>query len=397
MNRLLSAIIIAIFFTSAVSGCGNNNLKIDNTDKYIFNQDSQENFIRYQSQLYYAESEDSYYYLNTDNGFLYVIDKKTHKCQPLCGKSDCLHDRETSLAKKQKCSAFLNTFFKSLVFYNDCLYFQCVEDKVDNDGVTYELNEICKISLDGNNREVVYSTKDYVIWNFKIHRGYIYFDGSRKDTEGSADGSNTALYRVAADGKGDTSELLPYYKYGIQKDMSVNDTRFYGNHIFLWITKLEGTKEIGYLINYDLQTDKWENLSEKLKVNINSMFTVYNDKLIFANGSKIYESDFNGENQNEILDCSDILGGYKYYTPFTTDEENLIISAANDDSEADKLIFCDKSYNASVKNMPFEFSAEIGFDSQCFIDYKEDEQSLYYIDKSNTSTAEKIYTFESNS
>ena len=76
MNRLLSAIIIAIFFTSAVSGCGNNNLKIDNTDKYIFNQDSQENFIRYQSQLYYAESEDSYYYLNTDNGFLYVIDKK---------------------------------------------------------------------------------------------------------------------------------------------------------------------------------------------------------------------------------------------------------------------------------------------------------------------------------
>ena len=71
--------------------------------------------------------------------------------------------------------------------------------------------------------------------------------------------------------------------------MSVCDTRFYGNHLFLWITKLDGTKENSYLINYDLQTDKWENLSEKLEVNINSMFTIFNDKLIFANGSKVYE------------------------------------------------------------------------------------------------------------
>ena len=126
------------------------------------------------------------------------------------------------------------------------------------------------------------------------------------------------------------------------------------------ITKLDGTKENSYLINYDLQTDKWENLSEKLEVNINSMFTIFNDKLIFANGSKVYECDFNGENQKKILDCSDLIAGYQYYTPFTNDGENLIISAANDDNEADKLIFCDKSYN----------------------------------DKNNTENADEIYTFE---
>lgn len=311
MKRLLSAIIIAVFLAGALSACGENNLKIDNSDTYVFNQDSQENFIRYGSQLYFAESDKGIYFLNTDNGFLYVIDKATHKCQPLCNRSDCMHDRETSFEKKQECTAFLNTSFKSLVCYNNSVYFQAVEDKTDKDGVSYELNEICKISADGTNREVVYSTRDCTIWNFKIHRGYIYFEGSKKDTEGAAEGSNTALYKVSADGKGDATELLPYYKYDIQKGMSVCDTRFYGNHLFLWITKPDGAKENSYLINYDLQTDKWENLSEKLKVNINSMFTIFNDRLIFANGSKVYECDFSGENQKEILDCSELLGGYQ--------------------------------------------------------------------------------------
>ena len=104
--------------------------------------------------------------------------------------------------------------------------------KTDKDGVTYELNEICKISTDGTNREVLYSTRDYTIWDFKIHRGYIYFDGSKKDNEGAAEGSNMALYKVSADGKGNTDELLPYYKYDILNGMSVCDTRFYGNHLF---------------------------------------------------------------------------------------------------------------------------------------------------------------------
>lgn len=163
--------------------------QIDYSDKYVFGQDSQENFIRYQNQLYFADSGDSYYYLNSNNGFLYVIDKLSHKCQPLCGKSDCMHDKETSFQKKMDCTAFLNTFFNCVIYYNDCIYFQAVENKVDKDGIEYELNEICSVSLDGSSRKVVYSTRDYAIWNFKMHRGYIYFEGSKKSDEGTAEGS----------------------------------------------------------------------------------------------------------------------------------------------------------------------------------------------------------------
>lgn len=76
-----------------------------------------------------------------------------------------------------------------------------------------------------------------------------------------------------------------------------------------------------------------------------------------------------------------MIAGYQYYTPFTNDGENLIISAANDDNEADKLIFCDKSYKATLKKMPFEFTAEIGFDSSCFIDYNEEEKHFIILIK----------------
>lgn len=81
MKRFLSAIIVALFLAGAISGCIENNLKIDNSDTYVFNQDSQENFIRYGSQFYFAEGDKGIYFLNTDNGFLYVIDKATQKIQ----------------------------------------------------------------------------------------------------------------------------------------------------------------------------------------------------------------------------------------------------------------------------------------------------------------------------
>lgn len=157
-----------LFLISFVFLCGcNQKMSIDSSDTYVPNQDSQENFIRYGSQLYFADTHTGIYFLNSDNGFLYVIDKETHSCQPLCNRSDCMHDKETSFEKKKECTAFLNTYFRSLVYYNDCIYFQSVEDKTDKDGVTYELNEICKISTDGTNREVLYSTRDYTIWDFK--------------------------------------------------------------------------------------------------------------------------------------------------------------------------------------------------------------------------------------
>lgn len=391
MKKSLTFLLSIILCVAVFSGCSAT-VNIDYTDTYIFGQDSQENYIRYQSQRYFAESEDSYFFLNTDNGFLYTIDKATHICRPLCNKSNCLHDREASFANKKECNAFINTMYESIVYYDGSLYCAVDDEDVDNDGVAVYLRKIIKLPLDGSARETVYETKDYEISDFKIHRGYIYYNGARKNPDGATDlMKDRALMKVPVSG-GKEEELLPYYKH---QDAYINDARFYGNHIFLWVEKPKNTEIEYYLINYDLQTNTCENLSDKLEVNIDSMFTVFNDKLIFANGSKVYECDFDGSNQKEVLDCKEVVGGYKYYTPFTHDGEHLIISMGNDERNSNKLIFCDKEYKPTVYELPMEYQAEIGFDKNAFLHYDSDDCALNLIDKTNFKT-EKIYTFPDN-
>ena len=396
INYCISAIMLLVMFLIPC-GCSNNSLDIDYSDAYVFGQDSQENFIAYQNRCHLAESDDSYYYIN-NNGFIYVIDKATYNCRPLCSRNDCLHDKEYNYDKKLKCNAFLNILddYDSLIYYNSNLYFNTDKEYKDKDGYKRTKYEIYKLSLDGTKRDIVYSTTDICIWSFKIHRGYIYFEGSNLDNDGTALGSNSALYKVSVDGKGETTELFPYYKYGIQKNMIVSDTRFYGNHIFLMIDYGGEAVSQKYLINYNLQTGKWINLSEKLEVNAKGFFTIFNNKLVFANGNKIYECDFNGNNEKEILDCKKILDSYKYYNPLTNDGENLIITASDDGETADKLIFCNKNYEAKVYKMPFAFIAETGCDSNVFITFNSDDSRLYLIDKKllgDNTKATELYKF----
>lgn len=400
INRIVISITLLII-TLTFLGCSNNNLDIDNSDTYIFGQDSQETFIAYQSRAYLAESEDSIYYINSDNGFLYVIDKETHNCLPLCNKSDCLHDKETSDSKKQKCNAFLGLCpSNNISYYNNKIYFNKKTEYKDKDGVSYTAYEIYKLSLDGTKRELVYSTTEFYIWNFKIHRGYIFFEASKYDEEVGFSGSSSALYKVSVDGNSEAEEVLAYYKYGIQINMIVMDTRFYGNHIFLLIDYIDtdnNSTESRYLINYDLQTDEWENLSEKLDINIESMFTIFNNKIVFSNKSRIYECNFDGSNEKEILNCTDILDGYQYYNPLTNDGENLIITPCNDEDVSEYLIFCNSDYEPSVHKMPFAFLAETGCNKESLIIYSSNDCILYNIDKSklsvNTQT-NTLYTFE---
>lgn len=85
MKNMIKKYTAFLFLISFVFLCGcNQKISIDSSDTYVPNQDSQENFIRYGSQLYFADTHTGIYFLNSDNGFLYVIDKETHSCQPLC-------------------------------------------------------------------------------------------------------------------------------------------------------------------------------------------------------------------------------------------------------------------------------------------------------------------------
>ena len=116
----------------SICGCRDNVKKIDYSDKYVFGQDSQENCIALQGCAVIAESSKSYYYLCEDNKFLYVVDKTSKKCMPLCNKTNCLHDKE---ATPENCNAFLGVTADSIIFYNDYLYYSSSKEYTDKDGV----------------------------------------------------------------------------------------------------------------------------------------------------------------------------------------------------------------------------------------------------------------------
>ena len=393
-------------FAIVFTGCSTT-ANIDYTDTFVAEQDSQENFINYNNEYYYASSGENYYFVR--NGFLYAIDKKAQECYPLCNRSDCLHDKEETYTLRQECTAFLNSTDDKVVYNNGFLYYCIYDEEYDQDGNRHSADRICRISVDTTEREIIYTTIDYAVFNFRVHRGYIYMEAAKwapdeEDPMGgnSASQDKAELLRVALDGQGEAEVFVPYNEY--KKEymyMQIGETKFYGNHLFLKINYTKNGKTFSNtFINIDLETKEWRDIGDKLPLMSDSRLTIFNDKLVFnGNGTKIYECDFNGNNLNEVLDCSEIIGWYNYFAPYSNDGKNLIISMAyeNPKDEYDvklskNLIFCNEKYEYTVRKMPIEYLAEVGFDEDFFVYQKDDDKPIYLIDK-NDFTMKKVYDF----
>lgn len=401
MNKQLKKY-LAIFFSATIcllSFCSCTNSKeLNYSDTFVKEQDSQENFVSYQGLSCYASSGDSYYFIQNDNNgsiFLYSIDKSTKECHPLCNKSDCLHDKETLYEKKTECNAFLGVVdADSIVYYDHWIYYVISEDYRDKDGVLHTVKKICKKSDDGSKTEKVFSTEEYGIFGFKLHRGYLYLELGKWDNDDPVLDDKADIYRLPINESNDLELSINLSKIRKQySDMWVLDTRYYGNHAFFEIQYTNNKKAYRTIINYNLQTNKWVDLGKKLDLEIETMFTVFNDKIFFGNGTKIYGCDYNGKNLKEVIDCSSILKYYNNFTPYCNDGENLFITGSNSyDDYSDELIVLDKEYNAKLEKLPIKFKAVVGFDEKAFIYNDENDSALYWIDKSDYSF-EKIYDF----
>lgn len=393
-------------------GCGKENT-IDYSDTYIFGQDSQETFMNYQNQCYFAADEKNYYYFDDKKYFLYTVDKITHHCQPMCNKSNCLHDKETDFDRMKECSAYLGVLSKNMLLYDNKIYYATETEYEDKDGNKYTAKEIYSINPDTLKRKLVFSDTGIAIWWFKIHRGYIYYAASpfyTKDdlndviTKPGAVGADQSLYKLALGEDADKAiELIPYHEYGIQVNMNIINSRFYGNHLFLQIDRLldeETQTRKQYLINYDLQTNDYKILNENDEFNITGLTSIMDSKLYFPDKSKIYECDFNGENIREIADFKNTqFGNYSSYHIVNNDGKNLVVAFGNDTTAESTLAFLTKSEDkfemsfhkfenlAIDSNFLFTFC---GCDEKAFIVRSEDK--LYYIDKV-TDKMEELYTF----
>ena len=400
MKKYLNFIFVIIAGAIIFTGCSADK-DINNSKAFVEEQDSQENFVSHQSMSCYANDETGYYFVqNDDRGsvFLYAIDKQTQECHPLCNKSDCLHDEEESYEKRTTCNAFLGAVSIEIVLYdNGFLYYVKSVEIKDKDGNSHVLDKICRKSIDGTKTEEIYSTEDYGFGSFKMHRGYLYLELVKWDSEGIASDDKSNIYRLSTDGKGEPELAVNLNKMRKKyPDMWIFDTRYYGDNILFEIQYTYNKQDKRTIINYDLNTKKWKDIGDNLDIEIDTMFTVFNEKILFGNQAKIYECDFNGENLKEAIDCKELIKGYAYFTPYCNDGKNIYITASNNyDDYSDEIIICDENYKATTQKLPIKFKPTIGFDETAFIYFDEYTGELYWIDKSDYSS-KLIYEFSVN-
>ena len=389
MKKYPKYIIALIACVAMLGGCSGT-ARIDYADTYIEGQDSQENLISYGNFNIYAQDENSFYFIC--DGFLYSINKASKKCQPLCNRSDCMHDEETSFEEIKKCRAFIDSDNDDLAINGEYIYYKTISSEPDKDGIMRSYDEISRISLKDLKTETVYKTEDNCIGHLKIHRGYIYLTMMKWDSEGMADEDKMDMYRFSINGNPSPEKIVPLQKQRKKyNNMTVSDTRFYGNHIFFEINYTESENEKLALINFDLDKKTWNDLNDTINVNIDTSFTIYNDKVIFGSANNVFECNYDGTKLKKILNGKKLLKGYKYFTPYCNDGELLYITAANSYNDySQNVIVCDKEYNVKLKKLPLKIKPLIGFNKEAFIQKYNSE--LYWIDKSSYK-AKKIYEF----
>ena len=212
---LLCILSICVLF----NGCGKN--KIQYKDTYVPGQDFQYMYSgqTYEFGLSMAETDDAYYKLLDD--YIYYVDKKSMKAVPLCGKSDCMHEKENS-SHRTNCNAYIRAEDGYMNLYKDNLYVRTMEyDKEEQ--IYYSV--FYAISLDGSRRNKVCEIKKDTIGFWMIHRGRLYYTVKDK---------NEQISLKAIDLKKKASPKTVY----CAKDIFNSDPAellAYGNNIYLYI------------------------------------------------------------------------------------------------------------------------------------------------------------------
>ena len=395
MKRLL---MLLICFVLLLSACDH-----QDTPATDYATDAQESDISYQMNARIAESEDSFYFMR--NSFLYVIDKESHKCMPLCSRPDCRHDQGGE-NHQGGCDAYF-ILGNEIVNYRNELYYMDEDRYIDNDGQEVRVLIIGKMRLDGTNKQDVYRTEDMMLWSFKIHRGVIYFLASPYDDNGS-DSSTQRLYTLPVSGQGDPKELFDLSGGNI----TLFDIRFYENHLFLLEEVYISENEQQFVFwRMDLNTGEKDDLNQKLTVPVCNLYTIFNGRIVYTDGHMLYECSLEGSECRTIADCREFMNGIDWYntkvgndetvwfSAKTNDGETLLIDVASDAEPEDKAwIILDKSYQpVSVYHPSFRTIHAEACNPDAMIAEKSSGNLLYYIDKTKLGSPDCeqiIYEFK---
>ena len=400
MRQKTIFLICILSVCSMLAGCKEENISYEDT--YIEGQDFQYMYYgnTYENGVSMAETEDGYYKLL--DHYIYYIEKETMKAVPLCGKTDCLHEKET-VAHKTDCNAYIDSEDGYMNLYKDQLY---VRTTVYDQEEQTNYSEFYEISLDGSQRNKVCQVKEDNIQLWMIHRGKIYY---AVDEKGANDKQQIALKALdlKKPNKSETLFVLDDVFSGTAQDLVA-----YGNYVYLYvegfnedISDLDEMEEKKWAekyenrwICYHINTGKTTELFKEQKKNgtlkqivqrivfwQDSLFYTYYD-LEQAGTKLVYKSKLDGTEGQEWMQLEDSMDS------FTADRNHFYVYNTWRDAVAKKKEKPVMSvYDKNGKRVDqFEINASPylhfapGSETYFWITNAEETQdSLVYINKKN--------------
>lgn len=131
-------------------------------------------------------------FVETENGYCTRIGDYIYFCSfenevmlPLCGRPDCLHDKETDPEKQKECTAYVpfGTFGEQLVYYDGKLYANMGE--AEKEKLSQEMvfgDRLAMLDTDGSSKTEWDVTLEES-YGFVMHRGSVYYTSQQTDPD----------------------------------------------------------------------------------------------------------------------------------------------------------------------------------------------------------------------
>lgn len=297
-----------------------------------------------------AKTENGYYCLN--NSFIYYIDGKTKKANPICSRSDCLHANEKDEERRKRCDAY--TTSNQIQYYAGDLY-------IEEETMQQELKGVetfYRLSADGTRKEKIFQIKNVNLSGWAVHRGYIYFTTAQyKPDKNEVDAGETQTYcrinRIPVTGA--KKEEVLYECKEVKYNGEIYTPFLYGNHLYVEVfgtyedreaAGVEDRKKLCFekMLQYNIE-DGTHSYIEADKESVVSTLNIFRGKLLFYGYHFEYNDKRNCQYYIADLDGSNVKKIFKTKNP----SDRYITDG--------KYLYCDNYFGIFYRQMEDENAA----------------------------------------
>lgn len=221
MKKILPIILI---ITALFSSCSAEN-KTTNANGYVFGQDNQYMYSDSVTGYSLQKTEDGYVFYKS--GFLYFVDTKSRKAQPLCDKPNCLHENEKD--NPSDCRAYIGMTEggDNIQYYDGGIYYpvSITDEKTSETRFFIRRYDVKSLSV-----KDIAELKGNPSESFIVHRDNVYIE-MYKGAEAGGELIETELFKINLSGDKTPEKICDFNKLGLSL-LAVKNMQAYGDYVY---------------------------------------------------------------------------------------------------------------------------------------------------------------------